>query len=114
MDSKLIEAAIWKGVQAAFEGKHGIGTCPDERLPALKLASESGAWADELTAGRAAILAFLDAGDEKPGQGWLHDAVKDASERAGKNASVAPQLLYAPILWAMQDALSALKGEVKP
>ena len=46
---------------------------------------------------------------------WLHEAVKDASLRAAKNGSVAPQLMYAPILWAMQDALAAapdaLKGE---
>jgi len=34
----------------------------------------------------------------------LEDIAKDASERAAKNAGVAPQLLYAPILWALQDA----------
>lgn len=34
----------------------------------------------------------------------LAEIAKDASERAAKNASVAPQLLYAPILWALQDA----------
>ncbi|WP_406853530.1 hypothetical protein ABEG18_13235 [Alsobacter sp. KACC 23698] len=28
-----------------------------------------------------------------------------AAERAAKNAGVAPQLLYAPILWTLQDAL---------
>ena len=38
---------------------------------------------------------------------WLHEAIRDASLRAAKNASVAPQLLYAHILWAMQDALAA-------
>jgi hypothetical protein len=38
---------------------------------------------------------------------WLHEAVKDASLRAAKNGSVAPELMCAPILWAMQDALAA-------
>ena len=38
---------------------------------------------------------------------WLHEAIRDASLRAANNASVAPQLLYAHILWAMQDALAA-------
>ena len=46
--------------------------------------------------------------NEKPGQGWLHEAVKDACLRASKNSGgTPPQLLYAPILWAMQDALAA-------
>ena len=47
--------------------------------------------------------------NEKPGQGWLHEAVKDACLRSVKNMSgrEPPQLLYAPILWAMQDALAA-------
>lgn len=61
------------------------------------------------------VLAALEAAgvrlvpvDEKPGQGWLHEAVKDASLRASENSGrVPPQLLYAPILWAMQDALNA-------
>jgi hypothetical protein len=39
---------------------------------------------------------------------WLKRAVEDASLRASKNAGVPPELLYAPILWAMQDALEAL------
>ena len=39
----------------------------------------------------------------------LHATAKDAAERAGKNAGVAPELLYAPILWAIQDtAVAAL------
>ena len=38
---------------------------------------------------------------------WLYEAVKDASLRAAKNGSVAPQLMFAPILWAMQAALAA-------
>ncbi|GJE54533.1 hypothetical protein [Methylobacterium thuringiense] len=33
-----------------------------------------------------------------------HALAKDASERASKNAGVAAELLYAPILWAIQDA----------
>lgn len=49
--------------------------------------------------------------EEKPGQGWLHEAVKDACLRASKNSGgTPPQLLYAPILWAMQDALTALEA----
>lgn len=62
-----------------------------------------------------AFLAALEAAgvrlvpvDEKPGQGWLHEAVKDACLRASKNSGgTPPQLIYAPILWAMQDALAA-------
>lgn len=38
----------------------------------------------------------------------LNAVAKDAAERAGKNASVAPQLLFAHILWALQDAFPAL------
>ena len=38
---------------------------------------------------------------------WLYEAVKDASLRAAKNGRVAPQLMFAPILWAMQDALKS-------
>jgi len=34
----------------------------------------------------------------------LADIAKDAAERTARNAGVAPQLLYAPILWALQDA----------
>lgn len=34
----------------------------------------------------------------------LSRIAKDASERAGKSAGVAPELLFASILWALQDA----------
>ena len=34
----------------------------------------------------------------------LENIAKDAAARAAKNASVAPELLYAPILWALQDS----------
>ena len=72
---------------------------------------ESDIW---LSNAKAALSALEAAGvrlvpvNEKPGQGWLHEAVKDACLRASKNSGgTPPQLLYAPILWAMQDALAA-------
>lgn len=37
----------------------------------------------------------------------LHAIAKDASERVHKNGGCVPQLAYAPILWALQDALAA-------
>jgi hypothetical protein len=40
--------------------------------------------------------------------GWqqrIAAIAKDASERVAKNAGVAPQLCYAPILWALEDAM---------
>lgn len=46
--------------------------------------------------------------DESLGQDWLHDAVVDASERLSKNTGLPPQLCYAPIMFAMQDALKNL------
>lgn len=39
---------------------------------------------------------------------WLHNAVVDASERLSKNTGLPPQLCYAPIMFAMQDALKNL------
>lgn len=43
----------------------------------------------------------------------LNAVAKVAAERAGKNASVAPQLLFAHILWAMQDAFPGLVAAQK-
>ena len=40
-------------------------------------------------------------------------AAKDAAERAAKNVSVAPQALYAPILFALQDAFPALQADLQ-
>lgn len=37
----------------------------------------------------------------------LHAVAKKAAEDAGRNAKAAPNLLFAPILWALQDALKA-------
>lgn len=42
----------------------------------------------------------------------IDSIVKAISESAAKNASVAPQLLYAPILWGLQDAIAS--GELVP
>lgn len=44
--------------------------------------------------------------------GDLHAIAKDAAERVHKNGGCVPQLAYAPILWALQDAcaLSPRKG----
>ncbi len=36
----------------------------------------------------------------------LHEIAKVASERAGQNVGVAPQLIYAPFLWSLQDMLA--------
>ena len=33
----------------------------------------------------------------------LKHIAKEASERAAKNAGVAPELLYAPILWTLEE-----------
>ena len=33
----------------------------------------------------------------------LERLAKKVSERAAKNAGIAPQLLYAPVLWALED-----------
>lgn len=35
----------------------------------------------------------------------LHAIAKDAAERVHKNGGCVPQLAFAPILWALQDAL---------
>ena len=43
-----------------------------------------------------------------------HALAKDAAERAAKNASVAPELLFAPILWAIQDAALAPADQPLP
>jgi hypothetical protein len=38
------------------------------------------------------------------GEARLRAIAKDASERVAKNAGIVPQLAFAPILWALQDA----------
>ena len=35
----------------------------------------------------------------------LNHIAKEASERAAHNAGISPELLYAPILWVLQDNL---------
>jgi hypothetical protein len=40
----------------------------------------------------------------------LKQIAKEASERAAKNAGVAPELLYAPIIWTLEDELGRLNA----
>jgi hypothetical protein len=56
----------------------------------------------------AAIDEALKRASQPAPSGWqqrIAAIARDASERVAKNAGVAPQLCYAPILWALQDAL---------
>ena len=100
---KLLEVMA-QAIYRAVDNAHRMGPAAFQM---------NGHIADEATA--AALSALEAAGvrlvpvNEKPGQGWLHEAVKDACLRSVKNMSgrEPPQLLYAPILWAMQDALAA-------
>lgn len=43
---------------------------------------------------------------ERADKAKLHEIAKDASLRAAKNSGAPPQLLYAPILWALQEAFA--------
>lgn len=49
---------------------------------------------------------------EKP-RASLHELAKKAAEDAWRNAGVAPQLLFAPILWALEAAHDAGVLEVQ-
>jgi hypothetical protein len=41
--------------------------------------------------------------DDTMNEAEMKSIAKDASERAAKNTGVAPELLYAPILWTLED-----------
>lgn len=43
----------------------------------------------------------------------LHAIAKDASERVHKNGGCVPQLAFAPILWALQDAMTPANTPVE-
>lgn len=47
--------------------------------------------------------------ERSPSWTVLHDVAKDASLRAAKNSGAAPQLLFAPILFALWAAFPNLK-----
>lgn len=42
----------------------------------------------------------------------INHIAKEASERAAKNAGVAPELLFAPILWVLQDSVKEAQRDL--
>lgn len=65
-DADAVERAVWEGVRAMFESRHGVGTCPDDRLEDLKAANKIGeTWEEYLIACRAALSAMRPAIDRE-------------------------------------------------
>ena len=57
-----IDTAVWEGVRAVFERRHGSGTCPNDRLSDLKHANRDGeTWQEYVVSARAAISAYISA-----------------------------------------------------
>lgn len=81
-----IDTAVWEGVRAVFERRHGSGTCPNDRLSDLKHANRDGeTWQEYVVSARAAISAYISALESQGLKIVTEDQLKDTMAK-GWNA----------------------------